>query len=168
MEIVYKNTYADRLYFQIFGLSRLLAIRLIAAFYVVLLIYNFIPAFMDPRTDSINKAICFLFYFFAWFVGWLIMCFILLIFVSPRKDKGFLTEHKILLAENGLTEVTEVNRSEAYWNGIYNVLSTKRYIFIYTSKLSAHVIPKRSFRSKADYDNFFKYALNLWQNAQNQ
>lgn len=122
---------------------------------------------MDPKTDTVYKAISFIFYFIEWFIGWLILFIILIILAVPRKDKGILTEHKISLSENGITEITAVNRSESSWNGISNVVQTKCFIFIYTSKRASHVIPKRAFPSKEDSDNFFQYALNQWQKAQN-
>ena len=83
-----------------------------------------------------------------------------------RRDRGVLTQHRIELLEEGLIEETPVNRGQSTWAGIYDVRSSRRYILIFISHNSAHVIPKRAFASSSDAETFYRFARSRWEAAQ--
>ena len=63
---------------------------------------------------------------------------------------GFFCEHKIVLADDGFTETTHVNRNFASWEGVENVQETASYITITLRSTSRYFIPKRAFSSTDD------------------
>ena len=91
------------------------------------------------------------------------VAFILLTLVSfsinciHKREPGVLCEHTIELTDDGLIETTEVNRSEAKWSGIFNVVRTRNYLLIYVGRTNAHLVPRHSFDSDLEYDKFFTF-----------
>jgi YcxB-like protein len=64
---------------------------------------------------------------------------------EEKPDKGQLGTHTILLGADGLVETTAVGESRTSWAGIDRIEQNDDYIFIYTSPVAAHLIPKRVF-----------------------
>lgn len=59
-----------------------------------------------------------------------------------RRDKGVIGEHTLEITDEGLVESTEVNRSLSNWRTPFRIRETRRYVYIYISCGSAHVVPK--------------------------
>jgi hypothetical protein len=74
---------------------------------------------------------------------------------QPQIDKrlqgdpalGMLGKHKLQVTEQGLTVMTSVNSSFQTWAGVHSIQEDDQYIFIYTTPISAHIIPKRAFNT---------------------
>lgn len=79
--------------------------------------------------------------------------------------KGVLGEHAIEISENGINESTSVNQGLHLWTGVYDVFESKHYIFIAIDKLQAHVIPKRSFNSDKEANEFYNKSIEYWKNS---
>ena len=58
------------------------------------------------------------------------------------KDKGVIGEHTLEITDEGLVESTEVNRSLSNWSAPFRIREMRRYVYIYISSGSAHVVPK--------------------------
>jgi YcxB-like protein len=71
---------------------------------------------------------------------------------------GILGEHTITLTPDALHERTAVNDTKAAWRGIFRVAATPQHIFIFTQPNAAHVIPRRSFASPSDSEQFLTTA----------
>ena len=69
------------------------------------------------------------------------------------RDKTFLTEHTLEITEAGLTEVTAYGTQTCNWEAVGRIGITPRRLFVYISRSSAHVIPRESVSSDADWDN---------------
>ena len=52
-------------------------------------------------------------------------------------------------------EETEVNRSEEKWKGVYKIEKGRMHIYLFTSAVRAHIIPKKAFKSDIEYDTFY-------------
>ena len=91
--------------------------------------------------------------------GFLAVIFILstVLGMISRRNKTFLTDHSITLAENGFTSETPYSRSELKWSIVQKLARSKNYIFIYVAQHSAHVVPRRAFRDAAEWDSFYEF-----------
>ena len=86
--------------------------------------------------------------------------------VSEEKlDSGLLGKHKIILNDNDVVEMTEVGESKTSWRGVHRLEQSDEYIFVYTTAIGAHVIPKRAFANRNDADKFWEAANHYKQAA---
>jgi len=85
---------------------------------------------------------------------------------TSEKQKSVLCEHTITLADDALIEVTPFNESRNLWSGIYRVVDTADYIYIFISLNSAHSIPKRAFPNPESARQFYERAISLHRGAQ--
>ena len=63
-------------------------------------------------------------------------------------------------------EVTPFNEGRNLWPGIYQIVNTADYIYIFTSLHTAHIIPKRAFANAEAVQQFYERAVNLHSAAQ--
>ncbi len=74
---------------------------------------------------------------------------------------GVLGEHLLRFENNFIIEATDVNETKHSWKGVDRIEENREYIFIYTTALNAHIIPKRYFRSAQESTMFFDEAIRL-------
>ena len=82
------------------------------------------------------------------------------ILVASRRSNGVLGEHTYTLRDDGLHESTEANESLVKWAGLKDVRRTPSYIYVQVAPGLFHVLPRRDFRSLAEYEDFWN-ALNV-------
>jgi hypothetical protein len=75
---------------------------------------------------------------------------------DEKPGRGQLGRHKVVLTEGGLVESTAVGESRTSWAGVHRIEQNPRYIFIYTSPVAAHLIPKRAFRDMQEAEDFYQ------------
>jgi YcxB-like protein len=78
---------------------------------------------------------------------------------DEKPGKGQLGMHRMVLSDDGLVESTAVGESRIVWAGVDRVEQNPDYIFIYTSPVAAHVIPKRAFKDAEEADAFRQFCL---------
>lgn len=103
-----------------------------------------------------------------WLVMWVLQFLCNALLLISRKNHSVLTTHSIEIQESGLLEETIFNRSLFYWPGLVKVVSRPGYIAIYVSSQQAHVIPKRSFPSQSEAQQFLAKLLEHVQSARGQ
>jgi hypothetical protein len=97
---------------------------------------------------------------FQWFLERrLVRGAILQLLKEEKPSKGLLGKHRMVMSEDGLFESTEVGESRVSWAGVDRIEQNPEYIFIYTSAVGAHVIPKRAFRDMLEAEDFYRRAL---------
>lgn len=84
---------------------------------------------------------------------------------AAAQSQGILGEHTLTLATEGFATSCSANESRISWSGVERIDSDEQYIYIYTSPLQAHVIPKRAFSSAAEAVTFLQTAESLRANA---
>jgi len=116
-------------------------------------------------TLTIRTIMFFLVFFVLWAVTWIIEFFVRKIafwrVYTSDKNKTLLCKHTITLADDGLIEVTALNEGKNRWRGIYRIIDSADYIYVFTSHQSAHVIPKRAFTNGESARQFFEHATRL-------
>jgi hypothetical protein len=97
---------------------------------------------------------------FQWFLERrLVRSAILQLLKEEKPGKGQLGKHRMVVSEDGLIESTAVGESRISWAGVDRIEQNPEYIFIYTSALGAHVIPKRAFRDTQEAEDFYRRVL---------
>ena len=86
---------------------------------------------------------------------WLIRRAILKLIKQEKPGKGQLGKHRVAVNEEGVRESTAVAESRTSWAGVDRIEQNPEYIFIYTSAIGAHVVPKRAFRDMQEAEAFF-------------
>jgi hypothetical protein len=81
---------------------------------------------------------------------------ILQLLKEEKPGKGQLGRHTVVLSEGGVVESTAVGESRTSWAGVDRIEQNPEYIFIYTSPVAAHVIPKRAFRDMQEAESFYQ------------
>ena len=81
------------------------------------------------------------------------------------RNKGIWGEHKISLQENELIETSAAGESRTLWAAVERLEQNEEYIFIYTSSIAAHVIPKHSFEDKQQAERFYSTARAYYERA---
>lgn len=62
--------------------------------------------------------------------------------VREGKNRGFLCEHTLRLADEGIQATSEVAETKLLWPGIERVAEDDDYLFVYTGAATGAVIPK--------------------------
>ncbi|MEO8192408.1 MAG: YcxB family protein [Gemmatimonadales bacterium] len=89
---------------------------------------------------------------------WLTRRAILSLLKEEKPDAGQLGTHALELDDTGLVESTVVGQSRTSWAGVNRVEQNEKYIYIYTSPVGAHIIPKRAFTTADAADGFYRTA----------
>lgn len=77
---------------------------------------------------------------------------------AAAQSQGILGEHTLTLGAEGFATSCSANDSRVSWSGVERIDSDEQYIYIYTSPLQAHVIPKRAFSSDEEASSFMQAA----------
>ncbi|HSE31888.1 MAG TPA: YcxB family protein [Pyrinomonadaceae bacterium] len=81
---------------------------------------------------------------------------------SAAKSKSVLGEYTVIIESAGLTEKGSVSESKVAWSGVEKIENDNQYIYIFTSPLQAHVIPKRAFRNNEESQTFLETAKRFF------
>jgi len=86
-----------------------------------------------------------------------------LMLVNLKQGGGVLGQHTYTLREEGLHEETAVNQSLQKWSGIQSIIRRGGYVmFRLTPSYLFHIIPRRSFSSDQEFEEFWSKANSLW------
>ena len=83
----------------------------------------------------------------------------------PRENGGVLGEHVVTLREDGLMEETAINRTALTWFAISDIIEQPQHIVLMIDHSMGIIIPKRSFDSPANAQQFLANAVRLWKSA---
>lgn len=99
--------------------------------------------------------------------GMLIGLAISLVFIvfTSTKSNGILGFHEYEVTPDGLLEKTEANEGLSKWAGIQEVRKAGPFLLFKISGYLFHIVPKRSFGSEEEFQEFFELARNKWQAA---
>ena len=84
---------------------------------------------------------------------------------TSEKYRASLCEHTMSLTDDALIEVTPFNESKNLWSGVYQVVDTTDYIYIFLSLNLAHIIPKRAFPDITQARQYYERAASLQSSA---
>jgi hypothetical protein len=91
---------------------------------------------------------------------------IIIILLMSSTKNGVLGEHTFTLLPEGLHEETIANEGLSKWYGVLGIRSVGSYLLVQVAPCLFHIIPKQSFDSIEQFENFKNQAINYWQQAQ--
>lgn len=157
MEITYKNTFGDLF---VANISLLWRSRMFRWAIPVVMIGASASSAYDisgkfSSTDFIHNSVSFAFSFAF------LMTVYSLLFSAYSMVKGgeaIVGPHRLVIDDSGITEETAVNRSTNSWRGIHKINVTRKYIWVYTTPMNLHMIPRRAFPTYEASQAFFERA----------
>lgn len=84
----------------------------------------------------------------AWL--WNLGCILLM----SNAKSGVLGKHEYVITVEGLSERTNANESLIKWSGIDEVRVNKKYILVRINQYLFYMMPRRSFNSSAEFEEF--------------
>ncbi|MBS1798130.1 MAG: YcxB family protein [Acidobacteria bacterium] len=87
--------------------------------------------------------------------------------VLEAPKNGVFCEHRLIITENELIELTDVNTARYSWKGVGEIRELPGFVAIDVLMSMSHIIPKRSFRNEKELRNFVETAKQYRQNAEN-
>lgn len=87
--------------------------------------------------------------------------------VLETPQNGLFCEHRIILNEKELIELTDVNTSRYSWKAIGEIKELDNFVLINVLMSSSYIIPKRYFHDRQHLKKFLETANQYHQNAEN-
>ncbi|HYO62110.1 MAG TPA: YcxB family protein [Pyrinomonadaceae bacterium] len=85
--------------------------------------------------------------------------------LGEGRNAGLFCEHRMSIAEEGLSVASEYARAQVSWAMVERVEETKEHIFIYVGSMTAYLIPKWAFDSRRAAEDFFHTAQSFQRRA---
>ncbi|PIC64844.1 hypothetical protein CSV79_04270 [Sporosarcina sp. P13] len=63
--------------------------------------------------------------------------------LKEGKNEGLIGEHSMKMNKAGISDKTSMGETQVQWGGIQRMIEDADYIYIYTSTVSAYILPKR-------------------------
>ena len=163
MTVDFTNTVFDLVRFNLYHASRRVVNWLIIAGGALVLTRT-IPA------DTLGVSVVAFFMFSICMTVMLFSATVLISGVSywPSKNRGVLGEHRLTVTAETITEETAVSQGTWSWIGVPKVSRSSAYVFIYVQQNMAHIVPARSFSSRAEADRFFQFVVETWNAARSR
>lgn len=86
--------------------------------------------------------------------------------ILVKKKQKSLKGMTLTLSEKGITEQAEGESKFIFWKDIEGVDSKEKYFLIYLENGEPYVIPKRYFKTAAQWNEFVGFAFNCWSHDQ--
>jgi len=169
MRIVYQNTFLDVFSFHIYALPRQRAMQIMA-----LVIGLFLGHTLWSAARNLEGTVGMKVFVFAVMTSLVFAAILAMVLGSTalsvffNRSRHILGEHSICLTEEGVVESTPLGRQETTWGGIHHIARTRRFILLFITPASAHLVPTRAFANSQDADRFFELAKRSSLTAQVQ
>jgi uncharacterized membrane protein YuzA (DUF378 family) len=166
MTIIYRNTFRDHLAFAAYHMLH--SAMFLVATTVILTLLTFmsvVPAISGTESAAV-RIIAFVFMEVLLLIGIAgVFTITTMLTLISRKNKTLLAERTVTLGEDGFVVESVYGRSEYKWPVVQKLARTRGHVFLYFSKASALVIPRRAFEGVAQRDAFYAYCKRKTQVA---
>ncbi|MDQ8205724.1 YcxB family protein [Pelagicoccus sp. SDUM812003] len=155
MKIRYNNTRADLIKGQLWMLAHNnFAVTFFGILWMAIASLSF-------NSSAVAEATIFTKFLFALIqatialsIGGCFSVFYVLLSVFTRKSTGLVGEHELTILDDGIEEVTEVNKTLNKWEGMKGLKESKSLCLLYVTQATAHVIPRNRELIEGDLDEF--------------
>ena len=90
------------------------------------------------------------------------------VLLMSSSKNGTLGEHEYTLTPEGLYEKTSANEGLNRWSGIINVEVLGSNLLFEITGYLFHIVPAKSFKSKAAFNEYVSLSKKYWQNSHNK
>lgn len=77
---------------------------------------------------------------------------------SEGKNKGTIGKLRLSLTPEAVIEANDFKETKTGWKAVEKIVSTDKYVFIYTGAVMAHIIPRRAFSAESEFKEFLETA----------
>ena len=85
--------------------------------------------------------------------------------LKTGKNKNLIGSKQLEILPEFIVEETECSKLIINWNGIERIEKNNDYIYIYTSSVSAVIIPNRVFNSNKEYEEYYNLINKYYQSS---
>jgi YcxB-like protein len=85
--------------------------------------------------------------------------------IGEGRNRTLLGRQRVTISPEGISRSSDFDQSTISWSGIEQVVKDKNYAFVYTSALSAIIVPRRAFADDIGFDAFVMKATGYHQEA---
>lgn len=79
-----------------------------------------------------------------------------------NENQAFLRKKQVTIDENGFRESSDISEGYVKWQGVDRIERTNGLMFVFVDKMSAFVIPIRSFETPEQANQFYESMLAYW------
>lgn len=107
-------------------------------------------------TPILSSLLVFTPVIFAGFVGVILRVYLENIYRMKNDSIG---DRTLSLDDKGVYEKTQNSESSQKWDLVSSIEQDDHYIYLFLGRTKAHVVPKRSFSTSEEIENFVKFAV---------
>jgi len=157
MQVRFKIKFRDLLAFCTYHCPR--SVFVIGVYGIIFLLLSFtIVQALPAEVNHVSKIIIFLITeMLALVLIAIIFALLMVVGMVSGRNKTLLTDHALTFEDDTFIVETKYKRTEHRWFGVQKLARTRRHLFIYVSQHSAHVIPRRAFKDRSEWDSFCEY-----------
>jgi hypothetical protein len=85
--------------------------------------------------------------------------------LAEGRNRTVLSKQQVNISPEGITKVGNFDKLTVAWGGVERVVKTNEHAFVYTSALTAIIVPRRAFKDSADFELFVTTATNYYDEA---
>ena len=85
--------------------------------------------------------------------------------LGEGRNRTLLGKQRVTISPEGITKTGDFDRLVVAWGGVERVVKTNDHAFVYTSALSAIIVPRRGFTDSVDFDQFVMKATQYQEEA---
>lgn len=74
---------------------------------------------------------------------------------NEGKNEGLLGEHRLIMSEEGMVDLTSTEETKINWSGIKGLKEDSDYFFIYNTAVSACILSKRDLKDVEIVRDYF-------------
>lgn len=155
IRVTYRTKLSHLMYFSWYHIIRVRGLIIFMYLVSCLIAYQSLPEDVEIVVGVIAFVIMSIIIFSVFLVLTFPLAFILT--QISGKNKTLMTENSIELHEEHFVSENQYGRSVLKWDIVQKLRRTKRFIFVYVSKSSAVIIPKKAFLSEDDWNSFYHF-----------
>lgn len=76
--------------------------------------------------------------------------------IKEGKNEGLIGEHKLTTTEEGITDANSTGETKVNWSGIKRMKEDSNYLYIYSTSVSAYILPKRDLKDVEQIREYLK------------
>ncbi len=85
--------------------------------------------------------------------------------LGEGRNRTLLGKQRVAISPEGITKSSDFDRTTVAWSGIEQVIKDKDHAYVYTSTLTAIIVPRRAFADDVGFDEFVSKATQYHEEA---
>ncbi len=86
--------------------------------------------------------------------------------IREGRNRILFGKQRVTLSPDGITKSGELDETRIAWPAVERVIKDREHVFIYTSALTAFIVPRRAFADLVGFDEFAMKAVRCHEQAE--